>query len=82
MFRALGDYSVSKQEIRHGWTVDDVLALFDRPLNDLLFEAQALCFMAGAGSIFCGDRLLTTPNPEFHDDMEMFEDLGLAAQPL
>ena len=50
--------------------------------TDLSEEAQALCFMAGAGSIFCGDRLLTTPNPEFNDDMEMFEDLGLAAQPL
>ncbi len=50
--------------------------------TDLSEEAQALCFLAGAGSIFCGDRLLTTPNPEFNDDMEMFEDLGLAAQPL
>lgn len=44
-------------------------------------EAQALCFLAGAGSIFCGDRLLTTPNPVFGDDMAMFENLGLAAQP-
>ena len=33
--------------------------------------------MAGAGSIFCGDQLLTTPNPSFDDDMEMFDDLGL-----
>ena len=41
--------------------------------------AQALCFMAGAGSIFCGEKLLTTPNPSFDADMEMFEDLGLAA---
>ena len=40
-------------------------------------EAQALCFLAGAGSIFCGDQLLTTPNPTFDDDMEMFDDLGL-----
>jgi biotin synthase len=40
-------------------------------------EAQALCFMAGAGSIFAGDKLLTTPNPEFNEDMEMFEILGL-----
>ena len=50
--------------------------------TDLSEAAQALCFMAGAGSIFCGDQLLTTPNPSFGDDMEMFEDLGLAAQPL
>jgi biotin synthase len=31
-------------------------------------EAQALCFMGGAGSIFAGDKLLTTPNPEFNED--------------
>ena len=40
-------------------------------------EAQALCFMAGASSIFAGDKLLTTPNPEFNQDMEMFNILGL-----
>lgn len=40
-------------------------------------EAQAMCFMAGAGSIFAGDKLLTTPNPEFNEDKEMFEILGL-----
>ena len=40
-------------------------------------EAQALCFMAGAGSIFAGDKLLTTPNPEFNEDQEMLSILGL-----
>lgn len=40
-------------------------------------EGQALCFMAGAGSIFAGDKLLTTPNPDFNEDKEMFEILGL-----
>lgn len=40
-------------------------------------EAQALCFMAGAGSIFAGDKLLTTPNPEYNEDQEMFSILGL-----
>ncbi|MES2588116.1 MAG: biotin synthase BioB [Bacteroidota bacterium] len=40
-------------------------------------EGQALCFMAGAGSIFAGDKLLTTPNPEFNEDKEMFQILGL-----
>lgn len=38
---------------------------------------QALCFMAGANSIFAGDKLLTTPNPSASDDMQMFELLGL-----
>lgn len=38
---------------------------------------QTLCFMAGANSIFAGDKLLTTPNPSFSEDMAMFEMLGL-----
>lgn len=38
---------------------------------------QAMCFMAGANSIFAGDKLLTTPNPDFKDDKEMFDMLGL-----
>ncbi|MFN5910128.1 MAG: biotin synthase BioB [Bacteroidota bacterium] len=40
-------------------------------------EAQAMCFLAGAGSIFAGDKLLTTPNPEFNEDKEMFDIIGL-----
>lgn len=41
-------------------------------------EGQALCFMAGANSIFAGDKLLTTPNPKYNEDMEMFKILGLS----
>jgi biotin synthase len=44
-------------------------------------EGQALCFMAGAGSIFAGDKLLTTPNPDLHSDLDMFELLGLQPTP-
>jgi len=40
-------------------------------------EEQALCFMAGANSIFAGDKLLTTPNPEVDSDKEMFQILNL-----
>lgn len=40
-------------------------------------EAQALCFMAGASSIFAGEKLLTTPNPGEDKDAEMFANLGL-----
>ncbi|MBA3664758.1 MAG: biotin synthase BioB [Bacteroidetes bacterium] len=40
-------------------------------------EGQALCFLAGANSIFAGDKLLTTPNPKYNEDMEMFKILGL-----
>ena len=43
---------------------------------------QAMCFMAGANSIFAGDKLLTTANPEFDADKEMFDMLGLRAKPL
>lgn len=43
-------------------------------------EGQAMCFFAGANSIFAGDKLLTTPNPDVNDDMNMFEMLGLIPQ--
>ena len=42
---------------------------------------QALCFLAGANSIFAGDRLLTTPNPELDADRLLFDRLGLNARP-
>ncbi len=38
---------------------------------------QAFCFMAGANSIFTGEKLLTTPNPSLEEDQEMFDLLGL-----
>lgn len=44
---------------------------------EMSMSEQALCFMAGANSIFAGDKLLTTPNPAFNEDMEMFRILGL-----
>lgn len=46
----------------------------------MTMEGQALCFMAGANSIFAGDKLLTTPNPDFDDDMQMFNKLGLKSR--
>ena len=42
---------------------------------------QALCFLAGANSIFAGDKLLTTPNPGVDRDQELFETLGLTPRP-
>jgi biotin synthase len=45
---------------------------------DMPISEQAFCFMAGANSIFAGDKLLTTPNPGFTDDMAMFDLLGLS----
>ncbi|MDD5387718.1 MAG: biotin synthase BioB [Gallionellaceae bacterium] len=43
---------------------------------------QALCFLAGANSIFCGDRLLTTGNPEADADNALFSKLGLHGEPV
>jgi biotin synthase len=50
-----------------------------RELGD---AAQALCYLAGANSIFYGDKLLTTGNPEAEADRSLFERLGMVAQPV
>jgi len=42
-------------------------------------EMQALCFLAGANSIFYGEKLLTTPNPSENTDKQLFERLGISA---
>ena len=41
-------------------------------------EGQTLCFMSGASSIFAGDKLLTTPNPDIKNDMKLFDILGIS----
>src|SRR5213594_3016329 len=48
--------------------------------NSLSSESQALCFMAGANSVFLGDVLLTTPNPAVDVDRRLFAELGLQLQ--
>ena len=45
--------------------------------SDMSDETQALCFLAGANSIFYGDKLLTTENPGEHHDRTLFERLGV-----
>jgi len=40
-------------------------------------ECAALCFLAGANSIFVGEKLLTTPNPDRDEDQQLFRDLGI-----
>jgi biotin synthase len=42
-------------------------------------EAVALCFLAGANSIFTGEKLLTTPNPAADDDQKLLDNLGMKA---
>jgi biotin synthase len=49
-----------------------------RELGD---AAQALCYFAGANSVFYGDKLLTTGNPDFEADRDLFERLGIDAGP-
>lgn len=44
-------------------------------------EAQLMCLYAGANSIFYGDRLLTTPNPEVDEDRQLIASAGLEAAP-
>lgn len=45
-------------------------------------EQQALCFFAGANSIFYGDKLLTTDNPDANDDLDLIRRLGMHIQKL
>ena len=48
--------------------------------SEMSDELQTLCFMAGANSIFYGDQLLTTENPQAARDRQLFERLGLQAE--
>jgi biotin synthase len=50
--------------------------------SDMSDELQALCFLAGANSIFYGERLLTTPNATSDHDQRLFERLGLTFEAL
>ena len=50
--------------------------------SDMSDETQALCFLAGANSIFYGDRLLTTENPAEDHDRGLFARLGIRAEPI
>lgn len=44
-------------------------------------QMQAMAFFAGANSIFYGEKLLTTPNPEANKDMQLFQRLGIEPEP-
>jgi len=49
--------------------------------NDMSEPVQAMCFLAGANSIFYGEKLLTTSNPEENKDMALFKKLGIEPMP-
>ncbi len=46
--------------------------------TEMSVETQALCFVAGANSIFSGEKLLTTPNPDLYHDRALLDKLGLS----
>jgi biotin synthase len=48
--------------------------------NEMSDEMQALCFLAGANSIFYGEKLLTTGNPDTDRDQRLFQRLKIAAE--
>jgi len=58
-------------------TMPDSMVRLSAGRVDMSMEEQALCFMAGANSIFTGEKLLTTDNNELEEDMQMFDILGL-----
>jgi biotin synthase len=49
--------------------------------SDMSDEMQALCFLAGANSIFYGEKLLTTGNPDVVHDQSLFARLGVEPEP-
>jgi biotin synthase len=59
----------------------DALVRLSAGRLDLSEAEQALCFFAGANSIFAGEKLLTTPNPEVDADARLFTVLGLKPRP-
>jgi biotin synthase len=58
-------------------TMPDAIVRLSAGREEMSAELQALCFLAGANSIFYGDKLLTTGNPEAERDRELFDKLGL-----
>jgi biotin synthase len=84
--------SASKQASREATAIDFIrtiaVARILMPASHVRLSAgreemsdatQALCFLAGANSIFYGEKLLTTPNPAANSDMQLFERLGISA---
>ena len=75
--------------LRHDWTLaeyynhnlDTLPKYYQTIITTRTYQdqTQALCFLAGANSIFCGEKLLTTPNPSQDADMRLLERLGLKA---
>ena len=59
-------------------TMPELMVRLSAGREDMSEEVQALCFLAGANSIFYGPKLLTTPNPDRDRDMRLIDKLGMA----
>jgi biotin synthase len=62
-------------------TMPNAMVRLSAGREEMSEELQALCFLAGANSIFYGDKLLTTANPEADSDRALFDKLGLKPMP-
>lgn len=60
-------------------TMPNAMVRLSAGRSELTREAQMLCFMAGANSVFYGDKLLTTGNPDVEADQKLLADLGMKA---
>ncbi len=63
-------------------TMPEAIVRLSAGRSQLSDEAQTLCFMAGANSIFTGEKLLTTPNPGHDHDHQLLHKLGMSPKTL
>lgn len=84
----MGEKTFNMTMIKHDWTLLEREAVHNLPLPESMVrrsagllqlsdEALSLCFLAGLNSIFTGEKLLTTPNPETNRDAELLNKLGI-----
>lgn len=71
-------------EVRSDWRAAEVAEIYALPLPDLIFRAQTVhckrqspCFLAGANSIFGGEKLRTPPNPGPDEDVQLLNTLRM-----
>ena len=82
LFGASGDLAKRKiipaiYEMAREKLLPEKFVLVGYARSEMSDETQALCFLAGANSIFYGDRLLTTQNPDENHDLALFGRLGI-----
>src|SRR5262252_10221832 len=73
----LPDLIFRAQSLHRQWHAPDRVQACQLLSKQLSPEAVTLCFLAGANSIFVGEKLLTTPNPGVDEDGQLLESLGM-----